>query len=123
MRLQLNLNQYYEGLDISQVNSIFSKFIDMKVDVDAIKKLQSYQEEKKNAVWKAGMMVYKINIQKTAKEINSYMESLGKEKIFDVGESIEDTNFETIISKYEYLMSVPEKEEKNTADGKEHEER
>ena len=122
MRLQLNLNQYYDGLDISQTNAIFSKFIDMKIKIEQMKLTLKAPNEERDELWKVTLKVYSKNILERANEINSYMESIGKEKIFDVGESIEDTDFEAIISKYEYLMSAPEKEEKNAAD-KEHEER
>ena len=34
-----------------------------------------------------------------------YMLSINKEEVFIIGSAIEDTDFETLISKYEYLMS------------------
>lgn len=123
MRLQLNLNQYYDGLNISQTNAIFSKFIDLKIKIEQMKLTLRAPKQERDELWKVTLKVYSKSIQERVNEINSYMESLGREKIFDVGESIEDTNFEAIISKYEYLMSTPEKEEKTTADDKKHEER
>ena len=123
MRLQLNLNQYYDGLNISQTNAIFSKLIDLKVEIDQLKITLNKPQEKRGPLWKPTLEVYSESILKRVNEINSFMESLGKERLFDVGESIEDTNFETIISKYEHLMSAPEKEEKTAEDSKKHEER
>ena len=120
MRLQLNLNQYYDGLDISQTNAIFSKFIEMKIKIEKMKLTLKTPKEERDELWKVTLKLYSKSIQERVHEINSYMESIGKERIFEVGESIEDTNFEAIISRYEYLMSAPEKEEKNTADNKEH---
>lgn len=37
MRLQLNLNQYYDELNLSQVNAIFSWFMDMEVEINQLK--------------------------------------------------------------------------------------
>lgn len=108
MRLQLNLNQYYDGLDISKVNCIFSKFIDMKTKIEQMKLILTTPVEERDRVWEASLKVYSKRIIEKANGINAYMESLGKGKIFDVGESIEDTDFESIIKKYEYLMSEPE---------------
>ena len=123
MRLQLNLNQYYNGLNISQTNAIFSKLIDLKVEIEQLKITLNKPQEKRGPLWKPTLDVYSESILKKVNEINSYMESLGKERLFDAGESIEDTNFEDIISKYEYLMSTPEKGEKTAEEPKGHEER
>lgn len=123
MRLQLNLNQYYDGLDISKTNAIFSKFIDMKTKIEQMKLTLKAPAEERDKLWEAVLKVYSKRIIEKANEINAYMESIGKEKIFDVGESIEDTDFEAIISKYEYLMSAPEKEEKTAEEPNGHEER
>lgn len=123
MRLQLNLNQYYEGLNISQTNAIFSKFIDLKRKIEQIKITLNKPEEKRGPLWKVTLEVYSESIFERVNEINSYMESIGKERIFDVGKSIDDTNFENIISKYEYLMSTHEKDNKIAEEPKGYEER
>ena len=123
MRLQLNLNQYYDGLNISQTNTIFSKLIDLKVEIEQLKITLNKPQEKRGSLWKPTLEVYSESILKRVNEINLYMESIGKEKIFDVGENIENTNFEEIISKYEYLMSEPKKDEKSAEASKEYEER
>ena len=46
MRLQLNLNRYYEGLEPWQVNGVFSRFVCMKPDISRVKYLLNCPKEK-----------------------------------------------------------------------------
>lgn len=36
MRKQLNLNKYYEGLDLESVNELFSRMLDLKTNIDGL---------------------------------------------------------------------------------------
>lgn len=108
MRIQLNLNQYYDGLNISQTNAIFSWFMDMKVEINQLKITLNKPKEKRGQLWQATKEVYSESVLERAKNINAYMMSLGKEKIFETGDNIDDTDFKAIIEKYEYLMSKPD---------------
>ena len=105
MRVQLNLNKYYDGLDLSDVNEIFSSFINMKYDTEQYFKLKN--DEKKDEVWESYWRICRKRLIAGATKINELMERLGKGTIFDVKE-IDDTDFETLIKKYDYLMSKPE---------------
>lgn len=42
------------------------------------------------------------------------MVSIGKEEIFAIGDSVQNTDFEAMVSKYEYLMSEPDVDTSNT---------
>lgn len=56
-------------------------------------------------MWQATKALFSESVLERAKSINAYMISLGKEKIFETGDNIDDTDFKSIIEKYEYLMS------------------
>ena len=104
MRLQLNLNQYYENLNISQVNKIYSKFIDMKYEVYYITGLLEMPEEKR---YEISWYVHRSAMLKICQEINEIMIGYGKGPVFDI-KGMDDTDYRAIISKYEYLMSEPQ---------------
>ncbi len=104
MRLELNLNQYYDNLEIGQVNEIFSKFTDLKLRMETMREMLSKPKEELE-----GSFDWKINRRKIiekCKEINEIMLQFGKEPVFDV-KGMDDTDFEAIVSKFEYLMSKP----------------
>ena len=107
MRLELNLNQYYENLNISQVNRIYSKFIDMKYHVEYMRTLLETPEEKRN---KISWNVHRRGMLKICQEINDIMIEYGKPSIFDI-KGLDDTDYQAIIKRHEYLMAGPQKGE------------
>ena len=46
MRKQLNLNKYYEGLDLESVNQLFSRMLDLKTNIDGINYIYNESEER-----------------------------------------------------------------------------
>ncbi|MCD8027159.1 MAG: hypothetical protein LUF02_00505 [Erysipelotrichaceae bacterium] len=77
MRLQLNLNQYYEGLDDYQVNQLFGLFMDMKPRVDFLKeRIEDHKTEDSFYVTLRAMTFSGFRV------IDEFMESVGKDPIF-----------------------------------------
>ncbi len=107
MRLQLNLNKYYDGLSISEVNSIFSAFSDLRIRIDQLKVLFAYPDEKRSESWQQAINFYCRRVFQITGDINKRMVSFGKEELFVLGNGIEDTDFDAIIERYYYLMSEP----------------
>lgn len=105
MTIQLNLNQYYENLDLSDINEIFSSFINMKTYVDQYYYLQS--DKRENEIWERYWKICRRKLVEQGNQINKLMERLGKPQVFDI-KDIDDTDFEAMLKKYEYLMSKPE---------------
>ncbi|MCD8027158.1 MAG: hypothetical protein LUF02_00500 [Erysipelotrichaceae bacterium] len=107
MRLQLNLNQYYDGLDDYQVNQLFGLFMDMKSIEEAIAEGLRDGFPKEKPVFQlvqAKLIQYCI-------DIDAFMESLDKKPIFYIIDQLEECgndyskiDTQSIIDKYEYLM-------------------
>lgn len=111
MRLQLNLNQYYDCMDDYQVNQLFSLFVGIKLKITLLKKCietcqtgEWYEYCKDVAFSGFGA-------------IDVFMEELGKRPIFDTENILkkyntdemfyEEFDIEPLIEKYEYLMEKP----------------
>ncbi|MCD8143268.1 MAG: hypothetical protein LUD83_08360 [Clostridiales bacterium] len=110
MRLQLNLNQYYDGLEDYQVNTLFGLFADVKPRIDF---LQDLIED-----GKAGTSFFRT-CRATSfsgfREIDEFMQSVGKEPIFDIMKSLSDANMQfdavpvqPLIERFYFLMSEPQ---------------
>ncbi len=111
MRLQLNLNQYYDGLDDYQVNQLFGLFMDMKSDEKAISEgiKDGYPKEK------PVFQFVQVKLIQYCIDIDAFMESMDKKPIFDINKQLEECNndyfkidMQSIIDKYEYLMEEPQ---------------
>lgn len=113
MRLQLNLNKYYEGLDNVQVNTLFSLFVNSKYP---IRNMEEELNDKKQGTYQDTELdkrIFRANRKRALsafKAINDYMRSLGKEEIFKGVDTddIEKIDFESLINQYHYLMSKPD---------------
>ncbi|MCD7892869.1 MAG: hypothetical protein LUG60_04120 [Erysipelotrichaceae bacterium] len=111
MRLQLNLNQYYDGLDDYQVNQLFGLFMNMKPVEEAIAEglRDGFPQEKTSfQLVQAKLIQYCI-------EIDAFMESLSKNPIFYIIDQLEECHYDYAkvdtqanIDKYEYLMEEPQ---------------
>ena len=108
MRLELNLNKYYDGLDISKVNIIFSAFSELKTRINQLSLLLNYPDDKRKESWQQSKDFYRKSVFQIAGYINDRMISFGREELFDLGNGIEDTDFNAVIERYDYLMSKPE---------------
>ncbi|MCD8027160.1 MAG: hypothetical protein LUF02_00510 [Erysipelotrichaceae bacterium] len=106
MRLQLNLNQYYDGLDDYQVNQLFNLFMNMKPRVDALKVSIAHKTNH-------GEMyeTYRNRAFSGFRQIDDYMKSLGKDVIFDMrrildecDEHYDQIDVQPLLDKYTYLM-------------------
>lgn len=110
MRLELNLSKYYEGLDQSQVNTLFGLFINVKSLINLCKACEKIIKEENPKEDDAIINIYgrrRRSLKSSINDINNFMESLGKGKIFDgIDENmdIDEIDFESIIAKYEHLM-------------------
>lgn len=78
MRVQLNLNRYYDGLNLPEVNAVFSSFMNMKMFIDEYHDLFEYQ--KRSNAWETLLKITKKGLLKIAGDINELMQSLGKKK-------------------------------------------
>jgi hypothetical protein len=81
--------------------------MDLKVKIEELKRILNKPKEKRSIVWNAALSVYSESVYERVQMINLFMLSVGKQEIFSIGHSIEDTDFVAIIEKYEYLMSKP----------------
>lgn len=86
----------------------------MKPDISRVKQILNYPKEKKVCVSETLQMICYANVIRDVRDINSYMVSIGKEEIFVIGDSWKNTDFEAMVSKYEYLMSEPDVDTSNT---------
>ncbi|MCD7949288.1 MAG: hypothetical protein LUG12_03360 [Erysipelotrichaceae bacterium] len=111
MRLQLNLNQYYDGLDDYQVNQLFNLFNNMRSVEEAIAEglRDGFPQEK------PVFQLIQAKVISYCKEIDALMESIDKRPIFYINKQLEECNndyskidIQSIINKYEYLMKEPE---------------
>lgn len=71
-------------------------------------------ERKNDRVSNTMAFIWYANATRSAREINTYMVSIGKEEIFAIGDSVQNTDYEAMVSKYEYLMSEPDVDTSNT---------
>ena len=46
MRRQLNLNKYYEGLELEDVNELFSRMLDLKTNIDGLDYVYNESKER-----------------------------------------------------------------------------
>ena len=117
MRLQLNLNQYYSGLDQMQVNTLFSLFVNMKYSMRSLesmtKKLKNGDHQLDEFDRRHYLTVKRVSLS-CLKAVNEYMISIGKDAIFKGIENpnIDEIDYEAIVNQYNYLMSKPEQESK-----------
>ncbi|MCD7840790.1 MAG: hypothetical protein LUG46_09220 [Erysipelotrichaceae bacterium] len=107
MRLLLNLNQYYDGLDDYQVNQLFGLFMNMRSVEEAIAEglRDGFPQEK------PVFQLVQTKVINYCKEIDALMESMDKKPIFYINKQLEKCNndyskidIQSIINKYEYLM-------------------
>ncbi len=107
MRLQLNLNQYYNGLNDYQVNQLFCLFMNMKSNVRAIDQglKESYPETS------LAFQLTKTKVISGCRSIDDFMENLEREPIFEIKKQLKECNddyskinIQSIIDKYNYLM-------------------
>ena len=113
MRLQLNLNKYYEGLDKAQINTLFSLFVNSKYVINDVSRQMNRLKEDTYQPTEVAQLHHIISRERALrafKAINDYMRSLGKEEIFKGVDTddIEEVDFESLINQYNYLMSKPD---------------
>ncbi len=106
MRLQLNLNQYYEGLDDYQVNQLFGLFMNMKPRVDALK-VSIANKTNHGSMYET----YRNRAFSGFRQIDELMQSLGKDVIFDMRRILDECDkhydqidIQPLLDKYTYLM-------------------
>ena len=112
MRLNLNINVYYEGLYMDQINKIWSEMLDMKPTIDDLEyiyyKLDREFTEKELFVTK----IRKLDLAYKIEKLDNYIIGLGKTPIFGTeykeNELYSDDQAKMIIEKYRFLMSKPE---------------
>lgn len=114
MRKQLNLNKYYEGLDLESVNQLFSRMLDLKTNIDGINYIYNESEERfeKTKRWKDAKALGEDGIRYQVKKIDKLMREKGKETIFGTtaDQKLTEADYRKIIERYRYLMSEPEKD-------------
>lgn len=115
MRLNLNLNKHYDGLELENVNEIFSRMLDMKPNIDGLSFLYDESEERfeKTDRWRNAKAIGEATLHYQVVSLDEYMTALEKESIFGTTKEKEftDADFRAIIEKYNFLMSEPEKEQ------------
>ncbi len=107
MRLQLNLNKYYEGLDYNQINTLFRLFINAKQDIKRTKEIRINASDVDETL----KIIYKANTIRSFRSIDDFMKSIGKEPIFEVeklkekaGGSFAAIDEMPLVEKYDFLM-------------------
>ena len=113
MRKQLNLNKYYEGLELDVVDDIFSRMLDLKLNIDGLDYVYNESEERfeQTDAWKNAKFIAEGGIRHQTRMIDGIMKEQNKETIFGTTEekSFSEDDYRAIIEKYRYLMSEPEK--------------
>ena len=111
MRLQLNLNVHYEGLDLEHINKIFRAMLDLKPCIDKLEFIYSI-DNGESIDYEIAKKMNKVHMEYQINELDKYVISLGKDPIFGheykKNEIISDDEAQKIIEKYLYLMSEPE---------------
>ena len=110
MRIVLNLNRYYEGLNLEQINTIFRKMVSLKLPVDALRKYYREQGLSDSNYSESFKGYNKYYAAKKMLELDDYVYEARGERIFGVDK---DTDYKTFdfgeaIKKYDFLMSEPE---------------
>ncbi|MGN1419806.1 MAG: hypothetical protein ACI4W6_10790 [Acutalibacteraceae bacterium] len=115
MRLKLNLNKYYEGLEDYQIGMLFGLFVSAKPNIDRTKQLILEGKKVSNTL----ALVIKSNTLRSFSEIDEFMKSSGKDPIFDLerlkkeaGGNLKDVDELPLVKKYYFLMEEPEKSKK-----------
>lgn len=113
MRLQLNLNQYYDGLEDYQVNTLFGLFMGLKPRIEF---LQGFIESGKTGESYFGTA--RAMSFSGFRQIDKFMQSVGKEPIFDIEGILSDVDqkydavpLQPLIDTYFFLISEPISEE------------
>ena len=114
MRKQLNLNKYYEGLELDVINDVFSRMLDLKLNIDGLDYLYNESEERfeQTDTWKSAKFIGEGGIRHQTRMIDKIMREHNKETIFGTTDemSFSEEDYRAIIIRYRYLMSEPKKE-------------
>lgn len=112
MRKQLNLNKYYEGLELDAINEVFSRMMDLKTNIDGLNYIYNKSEERfeQTKRWRDAKALGESSIHYQVKKIDSILSERNKETIFGItkGQKLVEEDYRCIIDKYRYLMSEPE---------------
>ena len=115
MRKQLNLNKYYEGLALDVINDIFSRMLDLKLNIDGLDYVYNVSEERFEQTdrWKEAKFIAEGGIRYQTRKIDRIMREHNKETVFGTTDemSFSEEDYSAIIVRYRYLMSEPQKEE------------
>lgn len=111
MRLELNLNKYYENLDLEKINKIFSSMLDMKPGINDLEYLYNLKRDLTSKE-KIAKNIREVDLESRVVELDEYMTTLGKDTIFgtEKDEIFQENRIKEIIQEYNYLMSEPEKD-------------
>lgn len=114
MRRQLNLNKYYEGLELEDVNELFSRMLDLKTNIDGLDYVYNESKERFDQTenWLRARAIGESGVRYQVKKIDKLMRDRQKETIFGTTEDkkFAEEDYRSIIEKYRYLMSEPEKD-------------
>ena len=131
MRVNLNLNKYYDGLDLEHVNGIFSRMLDLKPIIDKLDFVYNEWEERfeQTTSWKIAKKMNESNLRVRVRDIDKYMAEIKREGIFGTveGKDLTEEDYKQFIDRYKFLMSEPEKDKESDekevkSDSKEREE-
>ena len=115
MRKQLNLNKYYEGLELAVINDIFSRMLDLKLNIDGLDYVYNASEERFEQTdrWKEAKFIAEGGIRYQTRKIDGIMREHNKETVFGTTDemSFGEEDYRAIIVRYRYLMSEPKTEE------------
>lgn len=117
MRINLNLNKYYEGLDLEHINEIFSRMLNMKTNIDDLDYLYNESENRfeQTRDWRLSKNICQAALHNQVRDLDKYMEDIKRESIFGTEENkeIREKDYQAIIEKYRFLMSEPEKDKED----------